>query len=208
MTFIQKLKNEQFAKSAARFMKWVCYFAICFCILCLVVSCIGRQSFTLHTKAGTFKGAIYAEEDHDPPSRALTVSMGDDIHVWTDADDNIDLAVPIGLSLMYVIQVIPLIVSTCFLGRVFANIQDSRIFVEENASYLLSYGLLQFFSAVFVPFVKLLICQAVNCLSDSRISIATGQTTFNLLLPSITFFVAAYIIHYGVHLQDEVDHTL
>ena len=27
-------------------------------------------------------------------------------------------------------------------------------------------------------------------------------------LPGIAFIVAAYIIHYGVHLQDEVDHTL
>ena len=31
---------------------------------------------------------------------------------------------------------------------------------------------------------------------------------FNMLIPSIAFIVAAYIIHYGVHLQDEVDHTL
>ena len=28
------------------------------------------------------------------------------------------------------------------------------------------------------------------------------------LIPGIAFLVAAYIIHYGVHLQDEVDHTL
>ena len=28
------------------------------------------------------------------------------------------------------------------------------------------------------------------------------------LVPSIAVLVAAYILHYGVHLQDEVDHTL
>lgn len=30
----------------------------------------------------------------------------------------------------------------------------------------------------------------------------------NSIVPSIAFIVAAYIIHYGISLQDEVDHTL
>ena len=39
-------------------------------------------------------------------------------------------------------------------------------------------------------------------------SIATGQGVLNTVISGIAFIVAAYIIHYGVHLQDEVDHTL
>ena len=101
-----------------------------------------------------------------------------------------------------------MIIAFWFLSRVFSNIRKGQIFTEQNASYLLYYGLLQFLTAVFVPYIKLLLCELTNLVSDGRMSISTGQAMFNMLIPSIAFIVAAYIIHYGVHLQDEVDHTL
>ncbi|MBD5525340.1 MAG: DUF2975 domain-containing protein [Lachnospiraceae bacterium] len=207
MKYIQKLASEQFAKSAARLMKYVCYFVICFFILCTVLSFMGRQTFFLHTKMGILERAIYAEGKYDV-TRDMTVTMGDDIHVWTNANDQIDSIVQIGLSFMYALQTVPMIFAYYFLSRVFSNIHKGQIFTQQNSLYLLYYGVLQFSVAVFVPFIKLLICKLINLVSESRISIATGQAVFQMLLPSIAFIVAAYIIHYGVHLQDEVDHTL
>lgn len=208
MKFIQKLIDERFARSASRLMKFACYFIICFFVLCTVLSLMGRQTFFLHTKTGTFERAIYAEEDHSPHSRGMTVSIGDDIHVWTDSQDRISLAVPVGLSLMYALQIAPVILAYWFLSRVFANVEKGEIFTDQNSAYLLYYGLLRLLGAVLVPFVKLLICQIITLISDSRMSISTGQGMLNTVIPGIAFIVAAYIIHYGVHLQDEVDHTL
>ena len=208
MKFIQKLANERFARPAAQLMKYACYFVICFYVLCTVLSFMGRQSFFLHTKTGTFERAIYAEENHAAHSRSMTVFTGDDIHVWTNDNDQIDLTIQIGLSLMYAVHIVPMIFAYWFLSRVFSNINKGHIFTEKNSSYLLYYGMLQFSVAVFVPFIKLLICWLTNLISNGRMSISTGQAMFNMLIPSIAFIVAAYIIHYGVHLQDEVDHTL
>ena len=208
MKFIQKFTEERFAKSAAKFLKVVCYFLICVFVLCTLLSFMGRQTFSLHTSTESFPRAIYAEEDHDPLSRSLTVHMSDEIHVWTWDSDQIALTTHIGLSLMYAVQMFPMILAFWFLSRVFSNIQRGRIFTEQNASFLLYYGLLEFSVAVFVPFLKLLICWLTNLASDNRMSIATGQDMLSILIPSIAFIVAAYIIHYGVHLQDEVDHTL
>ena len=208
MKFIQKLANERFARPAAQLMKFACYFVICFYVLCTVLSFMGRQSFFLHTKTGTYERAIYAEEKHAAHSRSMTVFTGDDIHVWTNDNDQIDLTIQIGLSLMYAVHIVPMIFAYWFLSRVFSNINKGRIFTEKNSSYLLYYGMLQFSVAVFVPFIKLLICWLTNLISNGRMSISTGQAMFNMLIPSIAFIVAAYIIHYGVHLQDEVDHTL
>lgn len=208
MKFIQKLANERFARHAARLMKFACYFVICFYVLCTVLSFMGRQTFFLHTKTGTFERAIYAEENHNSHSRSMTVHTSDDIHVWTNDNDRIDPTIQIGLSFMYAINMVPMIFAYWFLSRVFSNINKGEIFTEQNSSYLLYYGLLQFSVAVFVPFIKLLICWLINLVSNGRVSISTGQTMFNMLIPSIAFIVAAYIIHYGVHLQDEVDHTL
>ena len=208
MKFIQQLANERFARHAAQLMKFACYFVICFYVLCTVLSFMGRQSFFLHTKTGTYERAIYAEEKHAAHSRSMTVFTGDDIHVWTNDNDQIDLTIQIGLSLMYAVHIVPMIFAYWFLSRVFSNINKGQIFTEKNSSYLLYYGILQFSVAVFVPFIKLVICWLTNLISNGRMSISTGQAMFNMLIPSIAFIVAAYIIHYGVHLQDEVDHTL
>ena len=208
MKFIQELANERFARPAAQLMKFACYFVICFYVLCTVLSFMGRQSFFLHTKTGTYERAIYAEENHAAHSRSMTVFTGDDIHVWTNDNDQIDLTIQIGLSLMYAVHIVPMIFAYWFLSRVFSNINKGEIFTEQNSSYLLYYGILQFSVAVFVPFIKLLICWLTNLVSNGQMSISTGQAMFNMLIPSIAFIVAAYIIHYGVHLQDEVDHTL
>lgn len=208
MKLFQTLANERFARPAAGLIKFACYFAICFYALCTVLSFMGRQTFFLHTKTGNFERAIYAEENHNAHSRSMTVSMGDDIHVWTNSSDQIDLTIQLGLSLMYAVNTIPMVLAFWFLSRVFSNIYRGEIFIEKNASCLLYYGLLQLFVAVVVPFIKLFLCWLTNLVSDGRMSISTGQRMFNMLIPSIAFIVAAYIIHYGVHLQDEVDHTL
>lgn len=208
MKFVQKLTSERFASSAARFMKWACYFAIGFLALCTIFSFMGRQTFFLHTGTEQFERAIYAEEDHAPSSRGMTVHMGDDIHVWTSGTDRIDLAAHVGLSLMYAVHTFPVMAAFWLLSCVFSNIHRGRIFTERNASCLLYYGLLQFAVAVLVPFLKLIICWLTNLVSDNRISLSTGHGMLNTLIPAIAFLVAAYIIHYGVHLQDEVDHTL
>lgn len=208
MKWIRKLLNESFAKSAAQFMRFICYFMVFFFAVGLILSFMGRQSFFLHDETGVYEGAIYAESNHNRASRGFTVNTTDDIHVWTNDEGEIDLATHIGLSVMYALQIVPLIFAYWFLSRVFANIHKGQIFTEQNALYLLYYGLLQFVVALFVPFLKLLICNLTNLLSNSRMSISTGHDVMTTLFPSIAFIVAAYIIHYGIHLQDEADHTL
>ena len=208
MRLANKLLSEPCAKNAAQMIRYVCYFIMAFMILCLFLSCTGRQTFSLHDDGEVYQRAIYAEENHSPHSRNLTVSSGDDIHIWTNEKSEIDVLTQIGLSIMYAFQVIPIIAAYWLLSRVFSSVSYGQIFIEENAQHLLGYGLLQFFVALFVPFIKLFVCWMTNLVSSSRMSISTGQVMLNTLISSIAFIVAAYIIHYGIHLQDEVDHTL
>ncbi|WP_310604152.1 DUF2975 domain-containing protein [Anaerosporobacter sp.] len=208
MKKIHKLINEPFARSAALFMKCICYLAMLFFVVGLILSFMGRQTFILRTSTGFYENAIYSEEDHNWTSRGPTISMKDEIRVFAYDGEKIDLLTQIGLSTMYAVNMIPLILCFWFLSRVFNNISNGQIFTEQNASYLLYYGLLQMAVAVFVPFIKVFICYLTNQFTNSTISISTGQNLLNDLIPNIVFLVAAYIIHYGVHLQDEVDHTL
>lgn len=121
MSFVQTLTNERFAKPAAQFMKVMCYFAILFYILNLGLSFMGRQAFVLHTKTETFERAILAEENHDTDFQGIFVQMGDDIHVWTNDDNQIDLIIQIALSAMFTVNTVPMIFAFWFLSRVFSN---------------------------------------------------------------------------------------
>lgn len=209
MKLLRNLLNERYAKNAAKFMRIVCYLVMLFFALCLILSFMGRQTFRLHTSTGTYDDAIYAEEDHEWTSRGMVVHMSDDdVYVWANDDDQIDLSIQIALSLMFAFSVVPLIFAFWFLSRVFTNISKGQIFTEQNALCLLYYGLIQFFAAILVPFIKLLIAHIVNLFADGRVSLSTGRGMLEGIIPSIAFIVAAYIIHYGIHLQDEVDHTL
>ena len=129
MRILKRLVAPSIAKPASYFMKFACYFVILFYILCLVLSFMGRQTFFLHTDTGTYERAIYTEENHAPHSRSMTVRMGDDIHVWTNDNDQIELTTHLGLSFMYAVHVVPLILAFWFLSRVFSNISKGEIFI-------------------------------------------------------------------------------
>ncbi|MDR2568897.1 MAG: DUF2975 domain-containing protein [Oscillospiraceae bacterium] len=163
----------------------------------------------MHTNTGTYDSAIYSETDRNWTSRGLTVSMKDQVRILAfENDGTIDLLTHIALSAMYAVTAIPLIICFWFLSRVFNNISKGSIFTEKNAAYLLYYGLIQIAVAAIVPFVKLIIEHIANQFTSSQIRISTGQNWLTDVIPYIAFIVAAYIIHYGVHLQDEADHTL
>ena len=138
----------------------------------------------------------------------MTVYGTDDIYIDANAADQIEFPTKAALYTISVLNIVPMILAYWFLSRVFTNVNKERIFTDQNAVYILYYGLLQIFSALFVPFIKLLVCELANQSAASQITISTGSDMLNRLFPGIAFLVAAYIIHYGIRLQDEVDHTL
>lgn len=209
MKIIHKLLNQKIAQSTAKFMKIVCFIIIGLFVMLLALSFMGRLQYHLSFGNETYPHAIYAEENHDFTSRSLTVNSGDNLRIRTQSvDGKIELISYIALVVMYASNIIPLMFAYWFLSKVFANVANGEIFVEKNAHYLLYYGIIQAIVAVVGPFIKLLIVQITNMLVTDRISLSTGTNMINELIPSIAFLVAAYIINYGVHLQDEVDHTL
>lgn len=209
MKSIKILLNQNFVIKIAKLMKVFCNIAIILFILLLALGFLGRLQYILDVGGTSYENAIYAEENHDFTTRALTVNSSDSLRVHAAANDGtIDLLTYIAIVCVYAVSIIPLIFAYWFLAKVFGNVAKGEIFVEKNAHYLLYFGIIQALVAIVAPFVKLLIVQIANVLVADRISLATGSGMINQLLPSMAFIVAAYIISYGVHLQDEVDHTL
>ena len=203
---MKKLLNERTAKSASYLMMGTCYFVMLLFVFGLVLSAIGRQTFILHTNGQVWNQAIIAEEHRDWTTRGMTVGIPDEIRIH--AFDEIDVIARISLSAVYAVTAVPIIISFWFLGRVFGNVSSGKIFTEQNARYILYFGLIRIAVAGLGPFVKLGIIGIANHFSSNMITISTGRDFLSELVPNIAIIVAAYIIRYGVDLQDEVDHTL
>lgn len=203
------LQNQPLMAKISKLMKIFCNLAVALLVLLLVLSLFGRLQYILHVNGTVYENAIYAEENHDFTTRALTANSGDSLRVHAAANDGtIGLFTYGVIVFIYAINILPLMAAYCFLAKVFGNVAKGEIFVEKNAQYLLYFGVLQLVVAAIVPFVKLLIVQIANAFTADRISLATGADMIGQLVPGVAFLVAAYIISYGVHLQDEVDHTL
>ncbi len=211
MKMLHDLLNKNTAQSISRFMYTICCIVIVLLVMMLVLSFAGRLQYNLSFEDKNYPNAIYSEENHNFSTRFLTVSASnsDDLRIRTYSEDGrIEMISYIALVLMYATGLIPMIIAYLFLARVFKNVSKGEIFVKKNAHYLLYYGIIQAMLAAVYPFLKLLIVQIANMITTDRISLSTGADIINNLIPAIGFLVAAYIINYGVNLQDEVDHTL
>lgn len=210
MRWIAKLINERSAKTTAFILKNVCYLAILFFMFGLVLSFMGRVSVTLHTGTGTYDNAIFAEEHHDwwnySNTRGPTTALYDSVDVTVSGE--FDFTVQVAIVTMYTMVVMPLIFGMWLLSRVFGYISKGQIFTEKNAVLLLYYGLIQMAASVFTPFILLGIANLANRFSSNSIFVAASHEIISKIIPSLAFIVLAYIIHYGVRLKDEVDHTL
>ena len=208
MKLKQSVLEGAFISSGARALRVLCVLSMIFCVLCMALSVMGRQTFDLVTESGSYEDAIYAEKDHEPAMRGLTVSMSDQVHVRAGDPQHIQWTIQVGLSLMYALDIVPFFIACWFLYQVFSNIIQKKIFVEENASCLFYYGVLQCGVSVLAPFLKIFISFVVNQVSADSIYVSTGSGLLSGLIPGIAFIIASYIIHYGIYLLDEVDHTL
>lgn len=210
MNVLSKLLSERVAKKVAAVIEAICYLVMLVYILGLALSIIGRQQVNIHTSTGTYNRAILAENEDGwqdyRRSRVFMVNTNDEIHI--SVNDGVDAVIRIAVSTTFAVRTIPLTISFCLLSRVFRNVSKGQIFISKNAAYLLYFGIIQITAAILTPFINLGIIDIADRLSVNSISIGTGSDMFNQIIPNIAAIVAAYIIHYGVHLQDEADHTL
>lgn len=160
----------------------------------IALSIGGRQTFNVHTATGVHRSIFASPEPHwTGPS----VEMRGDVWIMPHMGE-IDFLTRAALSFMYIILTVPMIISFYFLARVLGNVAKGQIFTDQNAHYLLYYGLIQIAAAIAVPFVHLFIAFIANRFTASHIYLATGQDMLSGVIVNIAFLVAAYIIHYGV----------
>ena len=79
MKVLSRLVNEKYAMPFAGFMEWICRLIMLYMALCLVLSVMGRQTFTLLMNGKEYKNAYCAQDSPRSGSRMWTVHSDDDI---------------------------------------------------------------------------------------------------------------------------------
>lgn len=195
-------------RPVAQLMRLACYGGMLLCVLNLLLCLMGRQTFTLHTGDQVYENACFAEETYGSGVLGFTAQMEDEVHIRTGSDGEIDPAIPVGLGLVYLAGTVPMLFAYWALSRVFSNVAAGQIFIEQNAACLFRFGVIECAVALLLPWLKLLLCWGISLIADGELTMSTGAGWQNALFPGAAVLVAAYILHYGVQLQDEVDHTI
>ena len=60
MNLVLKFSRERLIKAGCLLVQIACYFALAFYVFGLVLSVMGRQTFTVHTSTGTYDRVVYA----------------------------------------------------------------------------------------------------------------------------------------------------
>jgi len=198
------------AKDIAGYLVYMCYMAMLLCVVTMVLSVIGRQTFILHSSTGIYENASFIMLDRGwtTTTGPSTGGVRGEVRIFTAPGvaglDEINALTRVSLSAMNLIHALPLTLSLWFLSRVFRNIKKGRIFTEKTAHCLLYYALIQIVMSFFVPLLQFIIVVSTNRFTNSHISFLTGDTIFVSFAIHLAVLVVACIIHHGAGLQNKL----
>ena len=200
MKKMHALLSESIARPLSKLISWGIYIAILLLAIGLILSLAGKQSFTLHVGSETYYHSTFSEIDWMP--EGVSFFIGDDPSVYAcSISGEVDFITHIGIFMRTAAFAIPLMIGLWFFGRVFRNIGKGLIFANQNAYDLLYCGLIWIVTAIFAPFVQILISYIANLFTGSQIILSAGES-HNSLISGAIMIVAAYVIRQGVSLQE------
>lgn len=208
MKYIPKIFHESYIRYICQFMRYVCYVAMLAVLLSLILVCMGQVTIVLHRNSGDYESTIISEVDYRQYFGDIEIGSGDEVHIWTNERDEVDIFARVGVALMYTFLMVPEFFAYWLLSKIFSNIEKGKLLIEENASLLWTYGGIQCSVAFLVPYIKVLIAVLSSIVSSNRISVFANPNLLGVL-SSVVLMVAAYIIYSGVHSHHEPgDHML
>jgi len=90
----------------------------------------------------------------------------------------------------------------------FGNVVEERVFVTSNAALLLRTGCVLLAASLIGPLLNAyMVPWLVSVFSANTLSVGV-QLDLSQMVFGAVLLVAAYIMYYGIELQDEVDHIL
>lgn len=204
---LSTLLEKRYAHGFAKALQVLCYLLLVFMLVSAVLMLLGRMQVDLVTPQGRYENAILLEKDHATTTRLMTMRLSE-AKLHLEIETGVGFITWLGVALIGLLRILPL--AWCFLlfARFFRNIQEDRVFVPENANLLLRSGIIWLYGVLIWPLLAaFLIPAVVNALSANTLSVSATLNVSGLFVGTI-LLVSAYIMRYGISLQDEVDHTI
>ena len=204
------MRNEKNAHKIAVILQKVCVLYIFLAVFSIVLVLLGRMEIPfMQTPDGNYNNAILFESDHNERIRAFSVrlsSMGMRLYM-VESGGKVGFITWLVISMIGIVNVLPMGVCIYMMAKFFKNISESKVFVTGNANILLKGGAVLAVSFVAEPLLIALLPEIVNSFTANELFL-TAEMNFMYLFGGAVLIVMAYVFHYGIYLQEEVDYTL
>ena len=205
------MRNEKNAHKIAVVLQWICAFMAFLAVIIGVMALLGRLEITFLTTPEGYQGhGLMFEKDHSATTRFFTVRLNNPkINLNTaGSGGEIGFITWLAISLIGIAKVFPMGFAFYLMSKFFKNISETKVFVTENAKLLLKSGTVMALSCFAVPILSTFVLPAmVNNLTANVLRASTSPNMTEIFYGAI-LIVMAYVFHYGIYLQEEVDYTL
>jgi len=206
---LSKLVQKKVARRFASALQILCWLMMLLAGLSIVLALLGRVEVALNTPQGYYENALLAAEDPGASTRLFFIKLsGHDIRLTVTVDGGIGAAAWMGVALLCIIRLAPIGVCFFCMACFFGNVVEERVFVTSNAALLLRTGCVLLAASLIGPLLNAyMVPWLVSVFSANTLSVGV-QLDLSQMVFGAVLLVAAYIMYYGIELQDEVDHTL
>ncbi len=135
------------------------------------------------------------------------ILLPDEIHLT--AMNGIAAITWIGISLMGMLRFLPYAFCYFMFILFFRNIAKKKIFITQNEDILLYCGVVLLLASMLVPVINgYAIPALINALTDNVIGVGVNLLSDPRPTQGIVLLVAAYVLRYGINMQNEADKKL
>lgn len=202
------LESERNAQSIAILLQGICYFVTAVALAGAVLVVLGRVEMDITTPSGHYDRALLVEQDREATARFLFTRISEQDVYLTLKTETAGFFTRLCVALMGLVQAVPAGFCFFFLAGLFRNIAEGRVFVARNAAIFFRSGLILVIASLAGPVLEgLVLPWLINRFTEDRILLSLS-VNYTALFFGFVLLVAAYVFHYGIYLQDEVDHTV
>lgn len=199
--------NDKIGKRTAMILKILFAAAACFCVAAVIMTFMGRVRIQVQDENGQSYDAILSEPAKEVSKNYFLVDSEylRNQTVQVPGSGEIGTAAYIGIVSETVLLILPYILITVMLSKVFASIQRGAVFEKSNIDRLFVSGIVILPLGILLPIlIGLVIPAIVNHLYAARLIISMPLFIGHLLIYGAIFLIAAYVFSCGHTLRSQL----
>lgn len=202
--------NDKFARKLCLILQIILVLLLIFFTVSIIMTLLGRIAVHLHITSSeqTFDNPVLLNYKSVHNS-GFYLTPNTELHFTLQAP-KLSLLSQIIVRLYVVFTFIPNIFAFLFLYPLLTNVSEKKVFSTQNANYLSKAGFSLLIGPIIASVCKLFVFPfLIRQFTSEVLTISSQiQLLYSDMILGVILLIIAYIFHYGIYLQGEVDSTL